>query len=85
MINIEITWKDKETWMMFKLSDIIERSRNHAIDLFSNKVPVIAKQDSIYITNSATIYDSYKRKGTPVYMFAELQRNEGKLLEVGFL
>lgn len=85
MVDISITWKDRGKWVMFDVSDINHLSRNHAINLFSFKIPVIAKQDKTYIVNNDQLYEQYQRKGTPVKLFSELQPSEDPLQKVGFI
>jgi hypothetical protein len=85
-VEIEIGWKNEQgEWMVFPMDSILDRSRTHAIYLFSHKTPVIVKQDSKrYVTNSESIRDSYRRSGKNVVMFPEIEHDSRPLRESGF-
>lgn len=83
-LDIQIKWKNGDKWDIFPIEDIIDRSRNHAIDLFSRKIPVLIKQGDIYISNDSTVRHTYHKRGDKVLDLGKLERSESKLSEVGF-
>jgi hypothetical protein len=84
--EIKINWQDKAgKWHPFDLGDINHMPRNHALRLFSNSTPVVAKEGDQYITNSQTIYDQYRQSNKPVRMFSDIHPSEKKLAICGFL
>ncbi len=91
MDNLKIKWQDigqdigQKPWIPFNLSDINHMSRTHAINLFSNKTPVIAKQGDAFIVNTGSLHNDYKRKGKKVMLFSELEPSDKMLSSVGFL
>lgn len=85
-MEIKIKWQDKAgEWQEFPLSDIWKMSRNHAVILFSRKIPVIARQDETYIVNSKLLYKQYQHNKKAVKMFDELVPDERALCVMGFI
>jgi hypothetical protein len=85
-MEIEIGWQNEQgEWMVFPMDTILDRSRTHAIHLFSFKTPVIVKQDSKrYVTNSGSVRDSYRRSGKDIVMFSEIEFSDAPLKQIGF-
>lgn len=88
-VDILIKWKNGKEWVDFLIGDILHLPRNHAIDLFSRNIPMIARQGDIVVSNdSATMQQYHKiaaRDGLTVMDLAKLERSEMNLSEVGFL
>ncbi len=81
-----LKWKDTDgTYKPFDNSEINHQSRDHAIALFSNGIPVIASENGTFITNSADLAATYRAKGKPIVMFKDLQPSEKTFADVGFL
>ena len=82
---ISIKWRNAENkWEIFPLTDILHLSRNHAIDLFSGKIAVVAKEAETYMVNSEETQRKYISQGKPCQLFSELIRSEEKLQSIGF-
>jgi len=85
-MELKIKWQSQTgEWVEFPVADIMNNSRNHAIALFSQKIPVIVNQDGTYITNSKVLQKQYQSNRSPVKMFVELEPDPRKLGTVGFL
>ena len=85
-MDIRIKWRDScNKWIDFPIEDIVNHSRNHVIDLFSRPIPILIKQDDTYISNDKAIRQAYHKRGDKVIAMDKIERNEGKLSEVGFL
>ena len=86
-MELQVKWQNVKTneWIEFDLSDINASSRDLAISLFSNKVPVIAKHDEFYIVNSKVLLKQYQHNRRKVSLFSDLQPNSGSLQTVGFI
>jgi hypothetical protein len=73
----------KPLWIDFDHSDI---TRSHFLDLFSGKIMVLIRQDDTVISNDKDIRHTYHKRGdVKVIALDKIERNEGKLSEVGFL
>ena len=83
-MDITIKWKQGEEWRDFPLSDILHESRSHAINLFSNSVPVIILEDGQYIVNTKELFQQYKQAGKRVMMLADCKASDKPAGEVGF-
>jgi len=78
-------WKDvKGKWVIFDMGTVVGHSRNHILALFGNKVPVVAKEGGVMITNDEGMYALYSKKGK-VKRFTECQPSEKMFHSVGFL
>lgn len=75
----------KPIWNNFDISDIMHMPRNHALRLFSNSTPVIARENDTYITNNAAIFDQYKKSKKPVMMFDQIEHSEQLLRHSGLI
>lgn len=72
-------------WEIFPVEDILNLSRNHALDLLTRKVPVIIKEDGAIISNCMEMRNLYRRKGFKIYDLASIQPSEKLLQDVGFI
>jgi hypothetical protein len=81
-INTVFTQMDKPAWREFTNYSI---SRNHAINLFSGKLIICAKEGDAYITNSEDMRRSYRKAGHRAVLFSTLSASERAIGEVGFL
>jgi len=61
----------KPMWREFDTSDIAHMPRQHMIDLFGGRVPVIIKEDGKYITNNVQVAEQYRQRGQSVTMLSE--------------
>jgi len=90
-MDLKIKWmpkggNPKTDYVPFQVEDILDRSRNHAIDLFSGNVPVVIRQGQSIISNDVATRAMYHRKPEyTVYALDKIARSEGKLSEVGFV
>jgi hypothetical protein len=87
-MNISIKWQqiaEQEVWKIFPVEDILNRSRNHALDLFRRNIPVIIKEGDAIISNSMEMRNIYRRKSFKVYDLVSIQPSTGLLQEVGFI
>lgn len=85
-MQIKIKWQNTEgEWKEFDVADIWHMSRTHAINLFSHKVPVIAKHDETYIVNTKLLFKQYQHNKKQVKMFDELVPDERALCVMGFI
>lgn len=85
-MGITIKWKDGDgKYQLFDNTEINHMSRDHAINLFSGGIPVIASENGTYITNSKTLAGQYQAQGKRVMMFADLVKSGEKFGRVGFL
>lgn len=86
-MEISIKWQDTKTgaWNEFNIADIWKMSRTHAINLFSHKVPVIAKQKDTYIVNSKLLFKQYQHNRKTVKMFSDLVPDERALCVMGLI
>lgn len=81
-----IKWKTKDgVWADFDLSDFGCCDRNHILKLFRNSVPVIAKENGVFITNKGDIQNDYLKQGKPAKLFTDCQPSERKFSDAGFL
>jgi hypothetical protein len=86
MMDITAKWKDnKGVWQDFDLIQIGHQSRNHAIALFKRKLPVVALENGVYITNNKETQKKYLDQGKQCKLFSEMQSSEKTLKSVGFL
>ena len=83
-MDIQIKWKNGTKWDIFPVTDILHLPRNHALDLFGRKIPVLIKQDDTYISNDAAVFQTYHKRGDKVLDLAKLERSDKPLCEVGF-
>lgn len=84
-MDITINWQKDNKWIDFDMDSINHLPRNHAIDLFSGKIPVIAKQGDDYIVNTMDLLNRYKSNKKSVVLFESLERSEKPLSEVGLI
>ena len=84
-MDIKIKWLSGGKWALFPVEDILHLSRNHAIALFSRSIPVLIKQDDIYISNDRSVRHTYHKRGIKVIDLAKAERSEGILSDAGFI
>jgi len=85
-MNILAKWKSGEEWVTFPVEDIINLSRNHALDLFNRNIPFVIKQGSdIVISNDKELRAQYHRKRFRVFKLEDIERSEEVLGKVGFV
>ena len=74
-------------WFDFSVDDIMHLSVQHAVDLFSNAVPVVIKEGERYIVNTPDLLASYRKQGKRVMMITEADpnRRQQKLSVAGFV
>ena len=86
-MEISIKWKDekKRLWCNFNVPEILGYPRNHALDLFSNNIPVVIKQDSFIISNDLEMRNLYRKKGHRVFSLSDLTPSGDRLGTVGFV
>ena len=75
----------RPVWNVFPMADILERSRNYALSLFSRSMWVVIKQGDLIISNSMEMRNLYKKKGFKVYDLTSIQPDETALSKVGFI
>ena len=85
MDNVSVTWKDKGKWVPFDLADINHLSRDHAINLFSYKIPVVARHGNYYIVNNMDLFSRYDKNKKQVKLFSALTPSSEPLRRVGFI
>jgi len=84
--RIKIKWKSGEDLIAFPLEDIIDRPRNHALDLFNRNISIAIRQDNVLISNSKEIRHLYHKKSQLTVMsLDQVTRSEKLLSEVGFI
>ena len=84
--NAIIWWKNANgEKFIFDNSEINQMSRNHAIDLFSGKVPVLAIENGMNIVNDAATRDKLAGQRKKVMLFSEVERSDAPFGSVGFL
>ncbi len=89
-MNIQIKWrKPNQDWKeaeVFPIADILDLSRNHAIDLFSRDIPFVIKQgiDTI-ISNDKDLRAQYHKKRFKVLKMEDIEKSEETLQKVGFV
>lgn len=79
-----IKWEDDGKWVLFLIDDINHMSRNHALNLFAGKIPVIAKEGDTYISNDKKARHSYHKSGKKVMKFTDCVPSRQPLKFVGF-
>lgn len=90
-MNLQIKWrKPNQEWKeaaAFPVEDIIDKSRNHTIDLFSRDTLffVIKQGADIIISNDKELRHQYHKKRFKVFTLDQIERSEGILKEVGFV
>ncbi len=88
-MEITIKWKHDGKWRDFNTDDILDRPRNHALDLFNRAIPVVIRQGDTVISNDGATRQQYHkiavRDGLTVLDLAKVERSESKLSEVGFI
>lgn len=89
-MDISIKWRNpalakQEQWVTFPIADIMHRSRDYAVALFSRSILVVIKQGDLIISNSMEMRNLYKKKGFKVYDLASVQPDENALGQVGFI
>jgi len=77
-------WQDQGTWKDFDCNDINHMSRTHAINLFSNGIPVIIKEGTNYIVNKVDLFQRYKNERKSVTMLSECIPSDKIICDVGF-
>ena len=87
-MDLTIKWvKEDKTWGDFDLDSILHMPVRHACHLFSNKIPILAKQGEVYITNTQALVDKCRKEGKKVTTFEKILETGGekldKALEVG--
>lgn len=75
----------RPVWNVFPMADILERSRDHAVALFSRGIAVVVKQDNVIISNSLEMRNIYRKKGNTVYDLESIQPSDKPLELVGFI
>ena len=75
----------RPAWKVFPMADIVGRSRNYAISLFSRSTPVVIQHGDAIISNSREMRNLYRKRGLKVFDLASIQPNDGMLQTVGFL
>lgn len=85
-MDTSIKWRNTDgKWQDFDLRDIGHMPRNHALNLFKNSTPVIAKEGDSYLTNNDGILSQYKSQNKKIMLFKDCQLSEKRFDEVGFL
>lgn len=88
-MKLIIKWKNDGKWQDFDETDILSFSRNHAIDLFSRKIPIVIRQGDYVISNDSATRQQYHkiaaRDGLTVYALDKIERSEELLSKVGFV
>lgn len=84
-MNITIKYKSSGKWNDIDVEPLLFMPRNHFLDLFSGKVPVIICQDGKYLTNSEEVVKMYRKQGKECGMLADVARDDRALEEVGFI
>ena len=84
-MDIKIMWRNGTKWLDFDYPDIAHLSRNHAINLFSFKTPVLIKAGDTYISNDKAVRAQYHKRGDKIIALDTLARSESPLSEVGFI
>lgn len=75
----------KPVWQNFDLRDIAHMSRNHALRLFSQGVPVRINENGTYLVNREDIKKDYITMGKKAVLIADCQPSEKPVNVVGFL
>jgi len=83
-MEVTVKWRDGKIWREFDLSEINHMPRDHAINLFSRNIQVIAKQGDTYIVNREELKAQYAKKGSKVKLFSELDKSDCLFGKVGF-
>lgn len=88
MLNLVIKWQDTSitapNWFDFPASDILHMPVSHAVNLFSNGIPVIIKQGERYVVNTVELFNSYRKNGKRVMMLDKVSGLDRRLSEGGF-
>ncbi len=85
-MEIQIRWRDETGKLQpFDFGSIGHMPRTHSLNLFLNKLPVVAHEDGTFITNNADEYERYKGAGKKVVWFKECAKSDKPLSEVGFI
>jgi alpha-glucosidase (family GH31 glycosyl hydrolase) len=84
-MDITIKYKDNGKWLDFNIGDINHMSRNHAMNLFAGKIPVIVKEGTTIISNDKDTRHLYHKKRMKVMKFTDCILSMRPLCEVGFL
>jgi hypothetical protein len=88
---MEIKWQDTKitapNWFNFNPDDIMHMPVRHAVNLFSNGVPVVIKEGERYIVNTPALLASYKKQGKRVMLIDQVDpaRMDQKLSVAGFV
>ena len=80
-----IKYQEAGEWKLFPIETILHMSRTHAINLFSGKIPVVAKEGEMYISNDSETRRLYHRSRLKITKFSELQPSDRILKSIGFL
>ena len=83
-MDITIKWQSKDgEWHDYDHQDIMAMSRTHAKNLFSQKIPVVAKQGEIYVVNTVQLRDKYQASGKKTMLFLDMKESAETLEKVG--
>ena len=88
MSEVTVSFKRGDDWVPMSLD--VGMPLRHFCHLFSNSVPVVAKQSGTYIVNSEDLQKQYRVKRRKAITFADVLTKAGDKLdrplqEVGFL
>lgn len=84
--DIKIKWKSGADWVDFPVNDILHLTRDHAIALFTRKIPVIIRQgDNIISNDTATRQMYHKRGGCKVIALDKVTPSSENVGSVGFV
>lgn len=84
-MQVEIQWQnEKGEWNEFDTADINGYPISHAIDLFSFKVHVVAKQDGQYFVNTPELLSQYQKAGKPAQLISNIPRSDELFSTKGF-
>ena len=84
-MTVTIKWQsDDGTWNDFDTTEINGYPVTHALDLFSFRVPVVAKQDDMYFVNTPDLKRKYQSSGKKVTLLQDIKRSDKSFGQVGF-
>lgn len=75
---------DAPVWHTFDNADLVGKSRDSCVNLFSNGTPVVIRENGKYLVNSRELLDQYQRAGKEVRLLSDCKPSASNIIDVGF-